>query len=184
MMRETKLAETLAVLTKRYPTYSELPNGERVLLAASVLVNDFKVEEVGNNAGPWVAAFLAGVNLPTGYPWCAAFIEFCCDVAGASWGPGDRQSAAVINWRNTARTADRVRTKAARGRLCYFVNANGTGHMGIVAGIQTDGRIISYEGNTSPGDEGSQRDGQGAYRRVRKPSVWHGYIELDYHSDA
>lgn len=177
--RQNKIDQVRSVLLQRYPAYNSLQNGERVLLAASVVVNDFKVREKGTNAGPWVKEFLEGVQLGTGYPWCAAFIEFCCDVAGATWGPGDRASAAVISWKNAAKRDGRNRLKAARGRLCLYVKANGTGHIGIVAGISENGKIISYEGNTGPGDTGDQRDGDGAYRRLRPGSTWQTFIELD-----
>jgi hypothetical protein len=177
--RENRIALTRKLLLQRYPAYNSLPNGERVLLAASVLVNDYKVREQGTNSGPWVEAFLAGVQLGKGYPWCAAFIEFCCDVADASWGPADRASAAVISWKNAAKRDERNRVKPARGRLCLYVKADGTGHIGIVAGVMENGKVISYEGNTSSGEAGSQRDGDGAYRRIRPASKWQMYVEID-----
>jgi hypothetical protein len=32
--------------------------------------------------------------------------------------------------------------------------------------------VYSIEGNTGPGESGSQRDGDGLYRRVRPRSFW------------
>lgn len=180
MTRQEAFDLVRGTLVKRYPDYFSKPKGERVLLAASVLVNDFKVsEQGGNNRGPWVKLFLNGVKLNEGYAWCAAFIEFCCDIANVDEGPDDRPAAAVISWVNWAKPKKRIKTKPTRGDLTYWLNKDGTGHIAIVAGVTTSGSVITYEGNTGPGETGSQRDGDGAYKRTRKPSVWHGYIDLD-----
>lgn len=170
------------VIDQRYPDYANYPNGERVLLAMSVLANDLHVHEVGDNRGPDVKEILSHVGLGEGYKWCAASIEFCCDYANMPLGPSDRASAAVVNWMDWGRQAGRTRSKAARGRLCA-VHTSGISHIGIVAGIQEDGRIISYEGNTSSGLGGSQSDGGGLYCRLRRPSFWQTYIELDEPAD-
>ena len=167
------------ILLKRYPKYWNYANGERVLLAASVLANDIKVREIGNNSGAWVTAILNGTKLGPGYPWCAAAIEFCCDVAKVQWGPTDRNSAAVRNWYNKAKADGRLKTKPERGYLCLWLNSNGTGHIGVVANVLNTGKITSYEGNTSSGEAGSQRDGDGYYRRTRLKTVWEFYINLD-----
>lgn len=39
------------------------------------------VREVGNNAGKRVGEYLRSVGLPTGNPWCAAFVYWCIDKA-------------------------------------------------------------------------------------------------------
>lgn len=175
-----KIAATREVLLKRYPDYNKKATGERVLLAFSVLANDFKVREAtGHNDGTWVTAILNGTELGPGYSWCAATVEFCCDVANANWGPSDRASAAVVNWYKLARKDGKLMSKPRRGCLCLRLNPDGvTGHIGICSGTLI-GFVKSYEGNTSSGDTGSQDDGQGLYGRTRKSSFWQFYINLD-----
>jgi hypothetical protein len=168
-----------AKLSARYPSYKSLPTSEKVLLAMSVLTADFKIRERTNrNDGTWVKGILGSVGLGEGFAWCAAGIKFCTLVADARIGP-QTGAAGVASWVAWGKRTDRLIDKPIRGALCYFVNKNGTGHMGIVSGMQANGDVISYEANTQPGESGDQRDGGGCYRRVRKPSVWDGYIELD-----
>jgi hypothetical protein len=180
MKTQEAMEQLRARLLLKYPAYWEFKAPERALLAMAELVNAVRVrEKTGKNDGEWVGAILGAVELGQGYPWCAAAVEFCCDVAKLSEGPSDRASAAVVNWRNWAKSEGRIRTDPKRGYLCYWVNDNGTGHIGFVAGTVHPNKVRSLEGNTSPGDSGSQRDGQGAYERRRNKSVWDGFITLE-----
>jgi hypothetical protein len=161
-------------LEVRYPRFWFLTAGERTLLALAYLCDDIRVREVGRNAGEWVCALLKSAGVPVGSPWCAAAIQFACTVSRA---PCPASAAAVSQWRNWARSTGRHRTSAKRGHLAYWLNSNGTGHIGIVVG-SAFGMVRTIEGNTSSGEAGSQRDGDGLYRRVRRASRWDGYIEL------
>jgi hypothetical protein len=164
MKTQEAMEQLRARLLLKYPAYWEFKAPERALLAMAELVNAVRVrEKTGKNDGEWVGAILGAVELGQGYPWCAAAVEFCCDVAKLSEGPSDRASAAVVNWRNWAKSEGRIRT----------------GHIGFVAGTVHPNKVRSLEGNTSPGDSGSQRDGQGAYERRRNKSVWDGFITLE-----
>ena len=177
MDNATAIKLVRSILLERYPNYSTLEGSERVLLAASVLADDIQVREVGgNNMGPWVEAILEGVRLEGGYPWCAAFIEFCCDVAGYNGGPTDRASAAVDSWLTWAKMEGRVTSKPVRGALCLWKKASGN-HIGIVSST-TITHVESIEGNTTPGAMGNQRDGGGCYRRIRLKASWTHYIKL------
>lgn len=173
-------AQVRALLDKRYPDYASKPNGERVLLAMASLANDFHVHESGgNNHGSQVEAILGAVHLGAGFPWCAASIEFCCDIAGVSPGPSDRDSAAVVNWRHWAVDHERGHREPLRGRLATRLNSDGsTGHMGIVAEVM-DGSIRTYEGNTSPNSSGSQRDGDVLCQKVRPDGYFTLFIDLN-----
>jgi hypothetical protein len=166
------------ILLVRYPNYYDLDKNERVLLAAAVLADDIKVREEGeNNHGEWIEAILGAVKLKEGYPWCAAMIEFCCDVAGVEQsGLSDRASAAVAQWLSWAKANGKVVDKPKRGDLCVWIRTEGN-HMGIVV---TPGAsyINSIEGNTSSGATGSQRDGGGCYRRSRLRSAWTHFIRI------
>jgi hypothetical protein len=166
------------ILLVRYPNYYDLDKNERVLLAAAVLADDIKVREEGeNNHGEWIEAILGAVKLEEGYPWCAAMIEFCCDVAKVEQiGLSDRASAAVAEWHKWAEANGRITNDPKRGDLCLWLKAGGN-HMGIVV---TPGNYYmnSIEGNTSSGATGSQRDGGGCYRRSRLRSAWTHFIRI------
>jgi hypothetical protein len=181
MVTNAELIEQCQVLLhKRYPDYAQQKPGRRVLLANAAFCRDFKVvERGGNNRGELVRAVLEGVRLGEGYAWCGAAQEIACDVAGITIGPSDRNSARVMLWREWAADAGRLLREPAPGRLCLYNHEDGTGHIGIVAQVYADGRIRSYEGNTSAGTEGSQRDGGGWYERIRPGSTWQRFINLD-----
>lgn len=171
--------KTLATLRKNIPTFDSLPKGERVLQVMAYLADVVKVrEELGRNHGKWVDDFLheaGGIDFPA--PWCAAAINWCCEMVGA-WNP-EKGDAAVITWRNAAKAQNRFNTEPKRGRLCFMITpGKSTGHIGIVKGFE-DGVVLSIEANTSSGKSGSQRDGDGIYRRARNESFWDGYISLD-----
>ncbi|MEQ1822767.1 MAG: CHAP domain-containing protein [Fimbriimonadaceae bacterium] len=166
-----------SLLTKRYPNYAQMPTGERVLLAMSTLALDFRVKESGTNRGPWVEAILDCAGLGRGFPWCAAAINFACEVACAAIGP-KKGEAAVISWYRWAKTNQRLRVQPRRGSLALWLNPDGSGHIGIVAGV-THRWITTYEGNTTSVELGSQRDGDGLYRRRRPRKTWEHFIELN-----
>lgn len=162
-------------LTAKYPSYASFTPGERVLLAYAYLADTIKVREQGANKGEWVEAILAEVGLPGGYAWCAALATFACHVASVK--VIATAPARVQSWASNAKAKGLLRDKPERGRLCFWVNADGTGHIGIVVRSAL-GFVYSIEGNTGPGDEGNQRDGDGLYRRVRLAKTWQGYIQL------
>lgn len=175
-------ARVQGILRSRYPDYMNKKPGERVLLAMSVLANDLRVREIGgNNKGPMVEAIIGSTGLAAkgGYAWCAASVEFAAECANVSLGPPDPKSASVAAWRTWASGQGRLLHVPARGRLATLLNADGTGHMGIVADVRADGRLRTYEGNTSSGDAGSQRDGGGLYERIRPNGYFSRFITLD-----
>jgi len=165
------------ILLERYPDYSTKTNPEKLVLAASDLADDIKVrEEGGNNMGDWVEAILGAVKLEGGYPWCAAMVEFLCDIAGIQEGPSDRASAAVNEWFKWAKANGKLTNDPKRGDLCLWIKEGGN-HMGIV--VQASGGYVnSIEGNTSAGVTGSQRDGGGCYRRSRLKTSWTHFIRF------
>ena len=157
----------------RYHGFFDLPVSERVLLAAAYLADDIKVKEAtGANDGAWVKAILGSTGLGEGFAWCAATVEFCCEVAGVK-GQG---SAGVMNWLRWFKANGKI-TKAGRGAVAMKDYGGGKGHMGIV--VRVFGLwVTTIEGNTSPGESGSQRDGQGLYRRTRLRSWWTAFGAL------
>lgn len=170
--------QTIAAVKQRVPNFDALPNGEKVLQVFAYLSDVIEVrEELGPNNGKYVNDFLKeSGGLGSGYPWCAASLNWVCEAIGVP--NPDKSDAAVIGWRNWARANGRLRTSPARGYLCGYLHANGSGHIGIVRSVETD-IVRSIEGNTSSGAAGSQRDGDGLYRRSRPRSVWEFYIDLN-----
>jgi hypothetical protein len=123
---------------------------------------DLGVKEVGNNGGTRVNQYLASCGLGTGYPWCAAYInyhakDFCTPpkrAAGSySWFPKNK----------------RIPFKAIKeGDLVgfYFKSLGRIGHIGAITNYKGGNTIITIEGNTSS-STGLDRDGQGVYSKRR-----------------
>lgn len=115
---------------------------------------------------------LKAVGLGPGYAWCAAFVRAMLNDAGLSnRGLQGRKAAAVIEWAKWAKSQNRLVAahKAAEGDLFYWINPNGTGHIGIVEHIEynTQGKhwaITTIEGNTN---QAGSREGDGVYEKER-----------------
>lgn len=169
--------QTIDAVRARVQNFDALPNGEKVLQVFAYLADSIEVrEEFGPNHGKYVDDFLKSCGLGSGYPWCAASINWVCEALGVP--NPDKSDAAVIGWRNWAKANGRLKFIPARGRLCGYLHANGTGHIGIVRSVE--GSLVrSIEGNTSSGAAGSQRDGDGLYRRTRAAKTWEFYIDLN-----
>lgn len=121
-----------------------------------------------------------------GQPWCAMFVSWCFDQAGAgklvaaSSAKGFAYCPAGAEWyqkQGAWGTAPRV------GAVVFFQFPGGpkrVHHVGLVTGINPDGSVDTIEGNTSRGSGGSQRDGGGTWRRRRKAGVvGYGYPAYD-----
>ena len=131
----------------------------------------------GSNEGKHVERFLAEVGLDGGYPWCAAAVSAWMDWAGVD--APTREDGNVIR---TALATDfldarcvidagevlRGREEVPRGAVAVWRRGNSKfGHTGPV--VRWDRRCgVTIEGNTTPPDgAGSQREGDGVYRRTR-----------------
>lgn len=138
--------------------------------------------EVGNNGGPVVDRFLGAVGLAgSRAPWCAAFISYALQQAEAGThrsvvSPTERGAVAtryiVSRGRLEGTTSLDARdvlqgraTVAAGSLVIWRRGASWQGHIGVVE--HWDGACgTTVEGNTSAG-AGSQRDGDGVWRRRR-----------------
>lgn len=151
--------------------WSKLPPKEAVLQCMAYLADVVKVREKGgNNRGPEVAELLKSAGLGEGYAWCAAALTFARKLAGMRVPKG---AAAVRNWVGFLPRTN----KPGRGSICYRMNPDGvTGHIGVVVAV-VGPVVFSIEGNTSSGEAGSQRDGDGLYRRRRLKGFWTGFLE-------
>ena len=127
-------------------------------------------EPPGTNKGEVVNRFLASVDLGPGYAWCAAYVSHVLEEAGA-----DRprvRSAGATDFLDARRVIDATDVLEERatpriGDIGVMRRGNSwKGHTWFVDGWQRQcGETI--EGNTSPGREGAQRDGDGVYKRTR-----------------
>ena len=109
-------------------------------------------------------------------PWCAMFV---------SWLFRDRLEAIGGKFAYTPTGAAQFKalgrwgTKPKRGAIVFFDFPDATlriQHVGIVKKVNTDGSIVTTEGNTSSGTSGSQDNGGGVYERTRRSSiVGYGY---------
>ena len=127
-------------------------------------------EPKGSNDGPWVRKYLraAGIGFPA--PWCAAFVTYLLKQCGYKDFPN--RPASVLMWSRWVEAKEKNVAEPKRGDLIYFLNANGTGHIGIVLERRADGTCRTIEANTN--DEGS-REGFEVCRRVR-PLKGHRFI--------
>lgn len=173
------IAKTRDWMRRKYDGFDGFEPGEKVLLTMAYL-ESLKIREKGSNRGEWVEAFLDAAGVAAGNPWCAASLTFASRVAGVDYAPGG--SAAVRNWQKWLFTRGRVFTVPKRGMVAMKNSGGGKGHIGIVVKVWTVLGITwleSIEGNTSPGEGGSQRDGDGLYRRKRLKRFWSwGFGEL------
>lgn len=170
---QTAILQTRSVMLAKYPNWEALAPSERRLLTMAYLADEIKVREVGgNNRGKWVEIFQEAAGIGPGDPWCAAALTLASIVAEAPYPQRpDGNPASVIGWRRWAKSLGTLIDSPGRGSICMHQTSESQGHIGVavrVLGLW----VYSIEGNTSSGDEGSQRDGGGLYRRVRLKSFW------------
>jgi hypothetical protein len=172
---DTVVADARAWLTKTYANYNALPAKERRLLAMAYLCDVLKVREVGgNNRGPLVEVCQAAAGIGPGDSWCAAALTLASKIAQAPYPLRSEgyNPAAVISWKQWAKAKGKLDSTPSRGDIAMHNSGEGHGHIGAFVKIDEDGNALTIEGNTSSGQEGSQDDGGGMFRRERDPSFW------------
>lgn len=127
------------------------------------------VVEGPDNTGPEIATYLQAVGLDEGYPYCAAFVSKALNVGGVAT-PTVRSALATDFITSNSISTKYYQLKqiqADPGAILVFRRGNTKfGHTGFIV-RQEEEHFITIEANTSPGQGGSQRDGQGVYQRVR-----------------
>lgn len=116
-------------------------------------------------------------------PWCGSFTDAVLADAGLKGEPSSVYTpAGLAAYRRLGRSPKDPR----RGDLVFFNFPGGEGvdHVGIVEHVNRDGSLETIEGNTSPGNAGSQANGGGVYRRHRERNVVAGFGRPDYPADA
>ncbi|WP_420455761.1 CHAP domain-containing protein [Rubrivirga sp.] len=134
------------------------------------------VERGGANRGLRVERFLRSVGLGPGQPWCAAYVSYVLDAAGVRAPLDGRRRMIRSGLAARFITARSIRASEALrgakpvppGAVVVWRKGNGPfGHAGFaLAWNGASGETV--EGNTSPGRAGSQRDGDGVWRRQRR----------------
>ena len=105
-----------------------------------------------------------------GQPWCMSFVQWCFDQAGAPLPCRTGSCSALLRWYR-ANQPERVAQDPMPGDIVIYR----FGHMGIVESA-SGSDVTAIEGNTSPGQGGSQDNGGGVFRRTRKRSLAEAYI--------
>lgn len=139
-------------------------------------------EDGDTNTGKRVNEYKAATKLPPAeeWPWCAAFICWLVKAALVEAGVPEtttfRRPTTAAAWGlelwslaqdKTTQTKRWPHNDIRPGDIITFTFS----HCGIaVTAPDEDGRFATIEGNTSPGTAGSQRDGGGVYRRIRRTS--------------
>ncbi len=100
-----------------------------------------------------------------GQPWCMMFVQWCFAQAGAPLPFKTASCSALLRWYRENRPQDVV-TEPQPGDIVLY----NFGHTGILTGT-TAKTVTAIEGNTSPGEAGSQSNGGGVYRRTRSRTL-------------
>lgn len=104
-------------------------------------------------------------------PWCGSFVNWCANEAGVKipntvYTPGGAAAFKKANRWYDAQICD-----PETGDIAYFdFPADGVdriSHVGIVEKDNNDGTVWCIEGNTSPDNKGSQRNGGQVARKLR-----------------
>ena len=141
--------------------------GDAGLAALQVAESQVGVTEQppGSNDGPQIAEYrTATQGAYAGAPWCAYFVSWCANQAGAPIGDHGQGLGSVAEITDWARSTGRLTQTPAPGELILF----GTEHVGIVKSVNPDGSLTTVEGNAS----------NGVREETRWPSEATGYVVL------
>ena len=105
-----------------------------------------------------------------GQAWCMSFVQWCFDQAGRPLPYRTASCGELLRWYQKYAPEKIVTVPKARDVIIYTF-----GHTGIVEGAKT-GTVTAIEGNTSPGEAGSQDNGGGVFRRTRSRTLVKAFI--------
>lgn len=135
-----------------------------------------ELEYTESPAGSNKTKFAAEAGHLNGYAWCATFVVAIMRRKGIKLPSESAYTPTMLNGFVAAGTGSRAPAGIQVGDVVFF---NWTGgklpnHVGIVTWVGKD-TIETIEGNTSPGDAGSQSNGGGVFKRTRRLSQVVGY---------
>lgn len=129
------------------------------------------IVEKSRNSGPQIDQWLSSVGLRPGNPYCAACISHALKQAGVTSPKIMSGLAMSFRTKGSFKATDVINgTKTVLpGDLPIWQKGNSIfGHIGVAERRIDRRTIVTIEANTSSGLRGSQRDGNGVYRRTRK----------------
>ena len=116
-----------------------------------------------------------------GQPWCMMFVQWCFAQAGMPLPHRTASCSDMLSWYRKFHPERVVTVPQPRDIIIYNF-----GHTGIVESVAAS-TITAIEGNTSPGEAGSQSNGGGVFRRKRSRTLVTAYIrafdDLDKEDD-
>lgn len=123
------------------------------------------LREIGPNRHPAIDRWNQRVGVPVGSSYCASFVSFCLDSAGALYPPiRTAWSRSFTRYGVPIGLSD---LKVKRGSILVWIRQSG-GHIGFVHSVIGVGKWKTVEANTSQGYRGSQYNGDGIWIRYRK----------------
>jgi len=105
-----------------------------------------------------------------GVAWCMIFVQWLYAQAGRPLPYKTASCSQLLEWYRKNRPECIVTDPKPRDIVLYTFS-----HTGIVESVGASS-IIAIEGNTSAGDQGSQSNGGGVFRRIRNKSLVKAYI--------
>ncbi|GAB4064147.1 CHAP domain-containing protein [Angustibacter speluncae] len=123
----------------------------------------FAEQPPGSNRSPYGAWYPMD-----GQPWCAMFVSWCADRAGAAaLIPKHAFTPSGAAW---FRERGQWGSQPRIGAIVYFQwpKMNRIAHVGIVESVRGDGAVVSIEGNT---DSAGGRTGGKVMRQVRRANI-------------
>jgi hypothetical protein len=135
----------------------------------------------GSNWGPKISDWIKASGYGSPVPWCQCFANAVAVHGGAPQlrtGYTPSVLAGIGGYK-------RVTAKEARaGDMVFFkfpgVSGDTCDHVGVLLERPGENTVKDIEGNTSPGNSGSQNNGQGVYVRTRPKSMVAGYVRPPY----
>ena len=142
------------------------------LIALSYATDYIGIEEKGgDNEGPAVELFLRAAGLGKGAPWCAAFVNFCAEMASSLTNERSplelvRRQGYVQDYYDWAEGSGRLREDPAIGDLfvIWHLKKKRYAHIGFVSSVELSQHIHTVEGNTN---EDGGREGYMVAERIR-----------------
>ena len=139
-------------------------------------------ETDGHNRSKYIDYWNARLGLPMSSSWCASILAAALDSAKAVYPPVRSGVAQHYITSSSIKAGDVAdgRMTLPPGTIGVFVRGETwMGHVFVTDGEWTGASGYTIEGNTSPGYEGSQYDGNGVWRKYRRHDPT-AYFRLEY----
>lgn len=170
--------------------------GEEVVKKAKEF--QFVRETNGPNRSPEIDKFHDYAGLPYGNPWCLMYVNYMYHLTLSPYGFEPYTKTARVSYlykyalkhkylyqvkfdkalaygAQEAEPGDMVIWLKNYNENIIVNDANPSGHVGLIIEEIEPGKFRTIEGNTSSGDSGSQRDGDGVFVRIRTINLTAGF---------